>query len=124
MIKITRNTLFNIMNGNERASTTSANRSRLSRQAYNTYLNTSAWAAVQTITNDMTREIARTEMGNNYIDTRSYTIDTESLRRYLDVSLESDTVLATIDDRAPHIEITEQKLLEFLNGKDDSDANI
>lgn len=124
MIKITRNEQFNIMNGYGRENTISASSYRPSRQAYNTYLNAAAWAAAQTITNDMTREIARTEYNIDSFNREFYTIDAESLRRYLDVSLESDTVLATIDDRAPHIEITEQKLLEFLNGKDDSDANI
>ena len=112
MIKIERRTLFDIIDGYNRASSSTVNTNG-NYWKYNPYLTSAQWATSQWATNNI-----------NYIDTRSYTIDAESLRRYLDVSLESDTVLATIDDRAPHIEITEQKLLEFLNGKDDSDANI
>lgn len=117
MIKIERRTLFDIIDGYDRAS-------YRNYRTYNPYLTPAQWATSQTVTNDMNSAIARIEPAEVCIDTGAYTIDSETLRRCLGISPEPDTISAIIDDRAPHIEITEQKLLEFLNGKDDSDANI
>lgn len=124
MIEIDRNTLFDIIDEYERASTTTANRDWRSHQAYNTYLTAAAWAASQTVINDINSTIANIEPAEVCIDTGAYTIDSESLRRRLGLSPDPDTFFTIImDDYAPQTEITEQELLDFLNGKDNIDAN-
>lgn len=116
MIKIERRTLFDIIDGYNRASSSTVNTNG-NYWTYNPYLTPAQWATSQTVINDMNSAIARIEPG-------AYTIDSETLRRCLGISPEPDTISAIIDDCAPQTEITEQELLDFLNGKDGSDANI
>lgn len=123
MIKIERRTLFDIIDGYDRASTTPANRDWRPHQAYNTYLNAAAWAASQTVINSMNTTITNIEPDDEYSNRRAYIISSESLLCQLGLSPEPDTVSAIIDDYAPQTEITEQELLDFLNGKDDANAN-
>lgn len=127
MIKIERRTLFDIIDGYNRASSNTVNTNRNYR-TYNPYLRPAQWAAsqwatAQIVTNDMNRTITNIEPDDEYSNRRSYIISSESLLRQLGLSPEPDTVSAIIDDYAPQTEITEQELLDFLNGKDDVDAN-
>lgn len=112
MIKIERRTLFDIIDGYNRASSSTVNTNG-NYWTYNPYLTSAQWATSQWATNNI-----------NYVDTGAYTIDSETLRRCLGISPEPDTISAIIDDCAPQTEITEQELLDFLNGKDDDNANI
>lgn len=123
MIKIERRTLFDIIDGYDRAGSSTVNTNG-NYWTYNPYLTPAQWATSQTVINDMNSAIARIEPAEVCIDTGAYTIDSETLRRCLGISPEPDTISAIIDDCAPQTEITEQELLDFLNGKDDTDADI
>lgn len=130
MINIERRTLFDIIDGYDRASTTPVNGSERPHQAYDTYLNAAAWAASQTVINGMYTTITNIEPDNEYtnrattsIDTEPYTLNAEMLYHHFNIPPEPNTFAIIIDDCAPQAEITEQELLDFLNGKDDADAN-
>ena len=106
MIKIDRRTLFDIIDGYGWASSSTVNTNRNYR-TYNSYLTPAQWA-----TNNI-----------NYVDTEAYTLSAEMLYRHFNIPLEPNTVSVIIDECLPQKEITEEELLNFLNGKGDSDAD-
>ena len=115
MIKIDRRTLFDIIDGYGWASSSTVNTNR-NYQTYNPYLTPAQWATTQWVTNNPNSTISS-------IDTGSYTLDTEMLYRHFNTSLDPNAFAVIIDECLPQKEITEEELLNFLNGKGDSDAD-
>lgn len=115
MIKIDRRTLFDIIDGYGWASSSTVNTNRNYR-TYNSYLTPAQWATTQWVTNNPNSTISS-------IDTGSYTLDTEMLYRHFNTSLDPNAFAVIIDECLPQKEITEEELLNFLNGKGDSDAD-
>ena len=111
MIKIDRRTLFDIIDGYGWASSSTVNTNRNYR-TYNSYLTPAQWATAQWATNNI-----------NYVDTEAYTLSAEMLYRHFNTSLDPNAFSVIIDECLPQKEITEEELLNFLNGKGDSDAD-